>query len=65
MNKLRAKLVEQGMRVEDLCERAGISRNAYYNRIRTGPGSFRIHEVRAIAEVLALTPEEIREIFFS
>ena len=64
MNKLKAKVVENGMSMDELSRAVGISRDTLYRRLSSGAGSFRVAEAKKISEVLHLTSEE-RDIIFS
>lgn len=64
LNKLRGKMVEQGVRVSDLAQKTGISESALYRKF----GNFEkitIGEAVVIKEVLNLTEAEACEIFLS
>ena len=65
MNKLKAKVVENGMSMDELSRAVGISRDTLYRRLSSGAGSFRVAEAKKISEVLHLTSEERDIIFFS
>ncbi|PNZ55349.1 BetR domain protein [Staphylococcus arlettae] len=41
-----------------------ISKSSYYKRMR-GEVEFSLSEIRSIADILELTPEEIMDIFFN
>lgn len=58
MNKLKAKVVENGMSMDELSRAVGISRDTLYRRLSSGAGSFRVAEAKKISEVLHLTSEE-------
>ena len=42
MNKLKAKVVENGMSMDELSRAVGISRDTLYRRLSSGAGSFRV-----------------------
>lgn len=66
VNKLRAKIVEHDMTVEQVAKRMGVDRSTLYRKLKKSSGeSFTIGEVRKLSEILRLTPSEITDIFFS
>lgn len=62
MNKLRAKIIEEEMNVEELAEIIGMSAPTLYRKLRT-PLKMTIGEAIQIKDVLGLTDEEALEIF--
>lgn len=65
MNKLRGKIVENGLSVDKLSDAMGVDRSTVYRKINDNGESFTVREVRKIVSVLSLTPEEIGLIFFN
>lgn len=65
MNKLRGKIVENGLSVEQLSEKIGIDRATLYRKIAQGGTNFTIKEAICIAKELNLTIEDIDAIFFN
>lgn len=65
VNKLKAKLVESGMNVEELSERIGIDKSTLYRRLSADGDTFSIKEADKIIKELNLTKEEVNSIFFS
>lgn len=63
INKLRARIVEREMTIGTVADRMGINRSTFYRKMRTG--EFTVREVRSLSEILALSPSDITEIFFS
>lgn len=63
-NVLRGKITEHEMTIGEFCERAGISRSTF-DRKMNGTGEFNRGEISRIIEVLCLTAEETRNIFFA
>lgn len=63
VNRLKAKLVENGLNVERLAEKIGLNPDTVYKKIKRD--GFKMSEVRKIAEVLNLTSTELCEIFFA
>lgn len=64
LNKLRGKMVEQGVRVSDLAQKTGISESALYRKFSNFE-KITIGEAVVIKEVLNLTATEACEIFLS
>lgn len=65
VNKLKAKLVEVGMNVEELSEKIGMDRATFYRRLSSNGETFSIKEADSIINELGLTKEEVNAIFFS
>ena len=64
MHKLRAKIIEAELNVEELAEIIGISAPTLYRRLRT-PLKMTIGDVIKIKDVLGLTNEEALDIFLA
>lgn len=62
MNKLRAKIIEEEMNVEQLAEIIGMSAPTLYRKLRA-PLKMTIGEAIQIKDVLGLTDEEALDIF--
>ena len=62
-NKLKAKIVECGMNVEQISKKIGMDKATFYRKM--AKNSFLIKEIDAIANVLSLTSEESTKIFFA
>ena len=65
VNKLKAKLVENGYNVETMAEKIGMDRATLYRRLGSNGESFTIGEADAISRELKLTGEEVNAIFFA
>ncbi len=65
VDKLKGKIVEQRMTVEELANAVGINAATLYRRIKVGGGSFTISEADKIASVLSLSADELNSIFFA
>ncbi len=65
VDKLRGKIVEKRMTVESIAIATDITASTLYRRLNTGGGAFTIEEVTKIASVLALTADEVNDIFFN
>lgn len=64
MNKLRAKIIEQEMNVEELAEIIGVTAPTLYRKLRA-PLKMTICDVIKIKDVLGLTDEEALDIFLA
>lgn len=65
VNKLRAKLVERGLTVEEVAGRMGVHRTTLYRKMQDRSGkSFTVREVQELSSILELTASEIDDIFF-
>jgi len=62
--KLKARLVEKGLRQSDLAKRLGISVQAL-NRKLNGISDFRLSELEEIAKALDIDEHQYNEYFFS
>ena len=65
MNKLRGKLVENEISVEELADKIGVTRSTIYRKISTNGDSFTVGEANKIVDILHLTAEEAVAIFFA
>lgn len=63
INKLRAKIVEKGLNVEELARLIGVNRSSMYRKLNNC--RITIAEAKRIREVLELSGEEASDIFFS
>lgn len=65
VNKLKAKLVECGINVEELAERIGMDRATLYRRLNNNGLTFTIGEADAIARELNFSHDDVNAIFFA
>lgn len=65
INKLRGKIVENGMNMNTLAEELGIDRSTIYRKINSDGTTFTIKEVNQICGILKLSKEEAVSIFFT
>ena len=65
VNKLKAKMVELGMNVEELSSKVGIDRATFYRRLASNGEDFSVKEADGISKELKLNKDEVNEIFFS
>lgn len=61
---LRAKINESGMTVTAITEKAGFTRETFYNRM-AGKSDFKASEITALTRVLRLTKKERDDIFLT
>ena len=65
VNKLKGKIVENGMSVTDLADMIRIDKATFYRKLNANGETFLIKEADAIAKALNLTGEEVNAIFFA
>lgn len=65
MNKLRGKVIENGMSIEQLAEQIGIDRATLYRKIAADGRTFTVKEADDIKRVLNLSVEDAFAIFFN
>jgi energy-converting hydrogenase A subunit M len=63
INKLKAKIIENGLSIEQLCAKIPMNKSTFHRRMKNS--TFIIKDVVIIAKELSLTSEEVNEIFFS
>ncbi len=61
--KLKGKMVERSINAETLAEKIGIDRSTMYRKLNAGE-RFTVGEAQNIKDVLELTGDEARSIFF-
>ena len=64
VNKLKAKLVETGMNIDDLSKFTGLTKTKIYRRLKH-PTEFTIEEADKMVNVLDLNQYEAISIFFT
>ena len=65
MNKLRARMVEADISVQELAEKIGMDKSTLYRRISGNGEDFTIHEIDDIKTALQLSSSEATQIFFA
>lgn len=66
INKLKGKIVENGLSIAELSSKIGIDRATFYRKMNLNCGeNFTIKEANLIAKELKLTCDEINAIFFN
>ena len=61
--KLRGKIVECGLRQEDVAKEIGIDASTMSRKLNSGGEMFTIGQMHKLADVLKLTSEEAADIF--
>ena len=65
MNKLKGKIIENGLSVDTLAEKIGVNRTTLYRKIAENGRNFTVLEADCIRRILGLTTDEALEIFFN
>ncbi len=63
INKLKGKIIENGMNVEKLAEKIGVDRTTLYRKLNSNGENISIREANMIVAVLHLTSDEANAIF--
>ncbi len=61
---LKAKLIEKGISVLQICEEINVCETTYYRKVARN-GDFSRCEIQAISNLLSLTDDEKNKIFFA
>lgn len=64
VNKLKGKIVENGLNVESVSKSIGLDRSTFYRKLNSQGETFTVREVNLLRETLNLTKEEAMSIFF-
>lgn len=62
MNILKAKMIEKGVKAEDLAKSLGVQKTSFYRKLN-GQVKFSLSEAQKISEILGLTDKETLQIF--
>lgn len=65
VNKLKGKIVENGMTVSSLAEKMGIDKATLYRKLNNNAEALMLKEASAIVDILHLSIDEATAIFFS
>ncbi len=65
VDKLKGKIVERRLSVEDVAASIGLNVSTLYRRLNSGGGAFTIEEADKIATLLDLNADELNKIFFA
>lgn len=64
VNKLKGKIVEKGLNVEQVASYIGIDDSTFYRKLNNSGETFTIREANMICEFLELSRREALAIFF-
>lgn len=65
VNKLKGKIVENGLNVSQLASSIGIDRTTLYRKLTSNGDTLTISEAEKISKVLNLSMEDVNAIFFT
>lgn len=65
LKKLKLKLKEKGLSVEDVSKTMGINRATLYRKIKNDGETFTVRDIDNLSRILGLQVNEINEIFFA
>lgn len=65
VNKLRGKIVENGLTIDEVADKMGINRATFYRKLNSGGKNFLIRDVDALVKILHLKSDEATAIFFA
>ena len=64
LNKLRGKIVENGLNIADLSKKIGIDKATFYRKLNGNGENFSIREVNSMVRELNMKRDEAMDIFF-
>lgn len=64
VNRLKGKIVENGLSIATLAEKMGIDRATLYRRLENSGAGLLVKDANLIVELLQLTSEDAVSIFF-
>ncbi|MBK5243705.1 MAG: XRE family transcriptional regulator [Eubacteriaceae bacterium] len=65
VNKLKGKIVENNLTIEELSSRMGVNKSTLYRKLGDCGDNFTIKEANSIGRILNLKMDDITSIFFS
>jgi transcriptional regulator with XRE-family HTH domain len=65
IQKLKGKIVEQGLTITSVAEAMGINKATLYRKMENGGAALTIKDANLLVEILHLTAEEAMAIFFA
>lgn len=65
INKLRGKIIENGLSVKDLADNLEMDRSTLYRKMNSEGDTMTIRDAEKISKILNLSLEEVNSIFFS
>ena len=63
--KLKAKMVEEGMSVQEAARHLGVNKSTFYRKLQKPDVLISVRDVRILSEVLHISGTEAVEIFFA
>lgn len=64
INKLKGKMVEKGLSMQEVAKLLGVDRATLYRKLSNNAETMLVKEANALMEILELTPDEATAIFF-
>lgn len=65
VNKLKGKIVENGLTIQELADSINVDKATLYRKLNSNGETFLIREADAISHKLNLTLDEVNAIFFA
>lgn len=65
INKLRGKMVECGINMEQMADEIGVDRSTMYRKMNQEGNNISIKEASIMAKKLGLSYDEVNDIFFN
>ena len=65
INRLRGKIIENGLSVKDLADKLEMDRSTLYRKMNSEGDTMTISDAEKISKILDLSLEEVNSIFFS
>lgn len=65
LNKLRGKIVENGLNIAELSRKIGMDKATFYRKLNENGETFSVREVNAMVKELNINRNEALDIFFS
>ena len=65
INKLRGKIIENGLSVKDVADKLEMDRSTLYRKMNSEGDTMTISDAEKISKILNLSLEEVNSIFFS
>lgn len=65
IQKLKGKMAENNMNVEQIANEIGINRTTFYRKLNSGGGQFTVSEIQGIVSTLKMSPDEALNIFLA
>ena len=65
MNRLRGKIVEKQLSQEDISKQLGINPSTFSRKMKANGLAFTVGQMHQIADILEMSDEEAKQIFFT